>query len=81
MNSKTEKIQEFACPGYNVNMTGNNLSEQTELPKDDKPLTFKWVAECLYRHPNTGKYYALVKKNAREKRKYVWRCYETPFKS
>lgn len=31
--------------------------------------SFKWVAECLYRHPNTGKYYALVKKNGKQIRR------------
>lgn len=31
--------------------------------------TFKWVAECLYRHTRAGTYYALVKRNGRQIRK------------
>jgi integrase len=31
--------------------------------------TFKWVAECLYRHSESGKYYALVKRQGKQIRK------------
>ncbi|MGA2280152.1 MAG: hypothetical protein ABSG80_07610 [Verrucomicrobiota bacterium] len=31
--------------------------------------TFKWVAECLYRHSKSGAYYALVKRNGKQFRK------------
>lgn len=30
---------------------------------------FKWVAECLYRHSETGRYYALVKRRGKQHRK------------
>jgi integrase len=38
-------------------------------PQTNGHPVFKWVAECLYRHSETGRYYALVKRRGKQHRK------------
>jgi len=38
-------------------------------PETNGHPVFKWVAECLYRHSESGKYYALVKRGGKQHRK------------
>jgi hypothetical protein len=38
------------------------------VPINGQPV-FRWVAECLYRHSDTGRYYALVKRQGKQFRK------------
>jgi integrase len=46
-----------------------NTSVESASHQADKNPTFKWVAECLYRHSKSGIYYALVKRNGKQFRK------------
>jgi len=50
-------------------MMENSVIEPLATGKDEQEPSFKRVAECLWRHSHTGRYYALVKRHGKQHRK------------
>jgi integrase len=68
-NKYSQIIIQFARRQYSVAMTENCLLGKIKLAKNSEQPTFKRVAACLYRHSDSGTYYALVKRNGKQIRK------------
>lgn len=60
------KLYDFSPPRIVLPMLSQPVNFE---PQTNGHPVFKWVAECLYRHSESGRYYALVKRGGKQHRK------------